>query len=56
MTNSIKRYPRSVIEAFPKTLEYGAAIEIPYREGKTRRYFYALLLALYAMIAVYVLA
>ena len=56
MTNSIKRYPRSVIEAFPKTLEYGAAIEIPYRGSKLRRYVYAALLVLYAMIAVYVLA
>lgn len=56
MTNSIKRYPRSAIEAFPKTLEYGAAIEVPYRRGQPKKYFYMLLLALYAMIALWTFA
>lgn len=27
--NSTKRHPRTLNEAFPKTVEYGAAIEIP---------------------------
>jgi len=55
MTNSIKRYPRSVIEAFPKTLQYGAAIEIPYRKGKFHSKIAWLGLFLYATILVYTL-
>lgn len=28
-----RRYPRSTMEAFPRTAEYGAAIERPYHRG-----------------------
>ncbi len=28
-----RRYPRSTLEAFPRTAEYGAAIERPYHKG-----------------------
>ena len=31
--NTTKRHPRSTMEAFPRTAEYGAAIEVPRKYG-----------------------
>lgn len=32
--NSPRKFPRSTMEAFPHTMEYGAAIEIPARASQ----------------------
>lgn len=33
MNNSTRRHPRTLNEAFPDTLRYGASIEKPYKHG-----------------------